>query len=85
MVKTYTSCINLVKESVKENKKLILIFQEDLEKKFTEYAGSFHNINKQFDDVKINFSDFTKRVKNFEKMYDNLQERTFQKIGRAHV
>src|SRR5690606_5056466 len=67
--------INLVKESVMENKKLVLIFQEDFERKLGDYSQKFNMMNKSFDDMKFNFGDFAKKVKNFEKLYESLEDK----------
>lgn len=67
--------INLTKETVQDNKKLILIFQEELERKFNDYSHKFQGVSKNFEEIKMNFGDFTKRVKHFEKLYEDIQER----------
>jgi exonuclease SbcC len=68
---------NIVKEAVQENKKMILIFQEEIEKKFNSYAEKFHGVNMKFENLKETITDHTKKVKNFDKMYETMQEGTF--------
>jgi len=70
--------LNLVKETVMENKKIILIFQEDIEKKFSDYSQKFFIFNKQFEDVKYNFVDITQKFKNYDKLVSNNEERIIQ-------
>ena len=58
--KYVNSEINVVKQSIMDNKKLVLIFQEDFDRKLTEINMRNNNVNYVCDNAKINVEVFNK-------------------------
>jgi hypothetical protein len=46
--------VNMVKQNIMENKKLILIFQEDFDKKLSEMMMKNSNFNNLYDSMRVN-------------------------------
>lgn len=71
--KHFESELRTIKEIVQENKRLVLINQEENERKINDNVFQQKKIAKQFDTVKDTIGDFTKKIKTFEKMYEEMQ------------
>ncbi len=75
--KHFESELKSVKEIVYENKRLILINQEENDRKINDSIYKFKAISNQFENLKENMFDFSKKMKNFEKIYEDFQEKFF--------
>ena len=66
-----------VKELVQENKRLVLVNQEENERKINDNNYKFKSVSNQFENLKENMFDFSKKIKTFEKIYEEMQEKFF--------
>jgi len=75
--KFFEAELRSVKEMVQENKRLVLVHQEESERKINDNNYKFKAISNQFDNVKENMFEATKKIKTFEKIYEDMQEKFF--------
>lgn len=66
-----------VKELVQENKRLVLVNQEENERKINDSNYKYKAVANQFENLKESMFDFSKKIKTFEKIYDEMQEKFF--------
>ncbi len=72
--KHFESELKSVKEIFYDNKRLILINQEENDRKINDSSYKFKGTSNQFENLYENVSDFSKKMKNFENIYEDFQE-----------
>lgn len=73
--KHFESELLSVKELVQENKRIVLVNQEENERKINDNNYKFKLVSNQFETLKESMFDFSKKIKNFEKIYEEMQEK----------
>jgi chromosome segregation ATPase len=79
--KVITDELGNLRGQIHENKKLVVVFREEIEKKLSDSSSKYYTFNKNFEEIKSEFHEITRNFKSSEKNIEALKDKLVQLEG----